>query len=298
MFPSDGLNILQIAEAIKDWNLCPIRIEGDLNKPGCDIGFSKEVFAAKCAAFIRSGYPVLLIGQVGTDGLHAICAVGIRSHGNPPTIVSTEIQDSWIEHIYVHDDNIGPNVRMKISTGPTNEAVLELSPPNATAARHALNLPPHVYGPFVPYQIVVAVHNDLRTSPDTLHKEALRVGNAIRIARQTILATLGGVIVSARFILLADYLERELLTILGGNPNFLRKARLDLVEQVRPMSLHLGVVRIGDENSNPIMDVLYDTTDSDRNHPVFANVGYSQIAIPIRLLLGKIIDLGQAIDAF
>jgi hypothetical protein len=68
------------------------------------------------------------------------------------------------------------------------------------------------------------------------------------------------------------------------------------------MSLHLGVVRIGDDQSAPLMDILYDTTDSDRNHPVFANVAYSDLARQAEKVVsgtaGAKVDFGVAIDAF
>ncbi len=41
-----------------------------------------------------------------------------------------------------------------------------------------------------------------------------------------------------------------------------------------PMSLHIGLVRIGKQDSSPSLDILYDTTDSDRNHPVYASIIY------------------------
>jgi len=41
-----------------------------------------------------------------------------------------------------------------------------------------------------------------------------------------------------------------------------------------PMSKHIGVVRISLQDSTPLLDVLYDTSDSDLNHPVFAHLSY------------------------
>ncbi len=39
------------------------------------------------------------------------------------------------------------------------------------------------------------------------------------------------------------------------------------------MSLHIGVVRIG-LGQQPALDVLYDTSDSDRHLPPFCHVAY------------------------
>lgn len=39
------------------------------------------------------------------------------------------------------------------------------------------------------------------------------------------------------------------------------------------MSLYVGIVRIA-EASGAVIDILYDTTDSDINHPIFATICY------------------------
>jgi hypothetical protein len=311
VFPSKGLNIFQVAEAIKAWNLSPLMIEGNLRITTAtgvpEAAFDPGRFSATCAAFIRSRYPLLIIGTLGGLGGHAVCAVGFRSSGNPSITPNTiEIQDSWITQIYAHDDNIGPNVRFKISRGPNKEALLELDSPPPTDVRKALGLPNVPYDRFVPHRIVVAVHNDLRTSVDAVHKAALNMGNSVGNAANALLTSKGepmhGTTASARFIRLADYLGLELHNLLNGTPTVLANARLALLEHVRPMSLHLGVVRIGDDQSAPLMDILYDTTDSDRNHPVFANVAYSDLARQAEKVVsgtaGAKVDFGVAIDAF
>jgi hypothetical protein len=307
MFPSNGLTLYQIAEAIKAWGLSPLVIEGDLNKQGQDVGFQKTRFSAMCAAFVRSGYPVLVIGRLGTAGLHAICAVGFREQAAPAAAPGApEIQDSWISHLYVHDDNIGMNVRLEIRVGANSEAELVHSAPPASAACAALGLPGITYATFTPYRLVVAVHNDLRTSADVLYQVALKAGHFIGAGAGALLMRAGhpvsGVMVGARFIRLADYLHEELPSVLGGNPAALAKVRLELIERVRPMSLHLGLVRIGDANSAPFMDILYDTTDSERNHPVFANIAYVGLARSAQQFISKLpieqLQLGVAIDAF
>ena len=101
-------------------------------------------------------------------------------------------------------------------------------------------------------------------------------------------------------MLLSDYLTTELSKLLGASPNILMRVRLGLVEKVRPMSLYLGVLRIGDENSTPLMDILYDTTDSDRNHPVFAHIAYSGVIVAIRTFFAGSVPpilIGEPIDA-
>ena len=79
----------------------------------------------------------------------------------------------------------------------------------------------------------------------------------------------------------ADYLGTELQDRLSGSSRESRKVlsavRLRLAENVNPMSLHIAVVRIGLYDSTILADILYDTTDSDRNHPIFAHVAYDKL---------------------
>ena len=74
-------------------------------------------------------------------------------------------------------------------------------------------------------------------------------------------------------IRLADYAHKELGRILAANPAVLGRTRLALWESVPPMSLHLGVVRFGAENT-PLLDVIYDTTDSAPNLRAFCYLAY------------------------
>lgn len=307
VFPSDGLTSYQISEAIKAWNLAPLIVEGNKQLAMGQTAFDSLRFSASIAAFIRSGYPVLLIGELAGVGHHAICTVGFRSSGNPAIEAdSTEVQDSWISHIYVHDDNIGPNVRLKITQGTEGEAVLTMDAPAASPGRTALNLNPVQYMDFVPSRMIVGVHIDLRTSAETLYRAAVTTADGLRIAVNMVLENAGhkptGNTVSARFVRLCEYLNTELRKTLDTKPALLSQVRLALVEKVCPMSLHIGLIRIGDENSAPIMDILYDTTDSDRNHPVFANIAYTSAARIGQNLLMKelpaVYTLGTQVDAF
>lgn len=59
--------------------------------------------------------------------------------------------------------------------------------------------------------------------------------------------------------------------------------RLTLANPVRPMSLHLGVVRIG-IGGTPLFDVLFDTTDSEPATDAFAHIAFQ--ALPTRWLDG------------
>ena len=323
VFPSKGLNILQIYEAIGDCGLVPLITNGDVRDQNeRTIGFSKDRFASTCASFIRSGYPVLVVGRLETpdgSGEHAICNVGFRScepaKGDPS---APDLADSNIEVLYVHDDNLGPSVRVRIDAD--TQLVLDESKKKEMAAFPVVSLRPEApiardgtprsstptdnYGKLIPTQLIVAAHSDIRTDPDTLHKAAIRHVSNIsdifnHVAKKKGLTPLA-LSVSARFMKVSDYLGNELKKRLDGAPKELAAVRLALSENVKPMSLHIGVVRIGLDDATVLADILYDTTDSDRNHPVFAHVAYNELAALVVQALhqAKKDDYGLYVRAF
>lgn len=276
-FPSVALSMEQILEAIHQQSLNPIAVLGDLksvNKPGYGNPFSKARFANNIAAFVRSGYPLLVVGHYENNGCHAFCIVGFRDKetelGAPGSWV---IADKDISFLYVHDDNFGPNIRFELREGPDGGALLVNSPPDYVGETH----PSHQLK-FFPYLIISAVHEDVKISADDLYKKGLNIVqelvpyiNNIYQANQT---TPPAFTFSTRFILLWKYFDEELSKVLSGSA--LAKVRFFLQQEVPPMSLHLGVVRIGAGSNSLLMDILVDTTDSGRNIPSFACVVYDQ----------------------
>lgn len=303
VFPSAGLGLHHLCEAIKDYGLQPIVVAGDIRDGNVSVGFSRKRFTASCTSLLRSGYPVLVLGRLIRGGPHAVCAVGFRS-ATPPTAP----QGTVIEHdvdvpvLYLHDDNIGPSVRFGIleDTTKANAVVLKAEAPSSpTPSRYPD--PTVDYDPIMPTTLVTAVPEDIRTSPDALHVLALRAASPLSslidvIGKQNAIS-FNGLTFSTRFSRLRDYLERDLAQVLGASPARLGRARLDLVEQVAPMSLHLGVIRVGD-GATPLFDVLCDTTDNDRHQRVFAHVVFSPGLGPMLAAIktAGVANLGTQID--
>ena len=318
IFPSKGLNIYQVYEVITERDLVPLICEGDVKDRLRTIGFSKDRFASTCTAFIRSGYPVLIVGQLRTSndeegGLHAICNVGFRScipSAGSPTMPN--LAESNTRYLYVHDDNLGPNVRFRIdecSTSSSPVATLHLEAPSSHHGSPQPSSPiDDNYGNFVPTQLIVAANNDIRTDLDMLHRAALRhvsnIGDTLnRLADIHSLEKLDFA-VSSRFFRISDYLGKELQDRLGSPlkkaKNVLSAVRMRLAEEVNPMSLHIAVVRIGLHDSTILADILYDTTDSNRNRPIFAHVAYdNRVAAVINFLkIARNDDYGVCVKAY
>ncbi len=307
MFPSQGLNMYQIMDAIRSQRLAPIWCSGDIS--GDVNGFSTERFASTCASFIRSGYPVLIWGQhlaPDISAKHVICATGFREVV-PPRVAAgkVNIQDASTEYIYIHDDNLGPNVRFRIvdngmdaNGNPLPVTIIPERPPYKPD--DISSSPTHAYPQIRPEALFVAVHEELRSSPDALHIAGKNIAHGICGALNVVLSGNGksptGLTFSTRFIKLSDYLGSGLDRTLGGNSGVLAKARSALWEAVPPMSLYIGVIRIALPNSTPLLDILLDTTDTDNNSPVYAHVIFDpKISLILNWDGGK---LGQPVCAY
>ena len=301
VFPSEGLTIHQILEAIKESGRAPVCLQGDAKTSGGRLAFTRERFSSVCASMIRSGYPVLIIGEV-EGGRHAVCAVGFRESapGVPPD-ETVRIQDADIEYLYVHDDNIGPNVRYRVCANSLGEVYLKTL--DQSSRRHALDIQKYTsscYSSITPEWIVIAVHENLRTNPDRLHVRAIRSAESIirSLKRYIDLGAVKGrpigLTVGTRFIKLYHYLEEEIVRLVS--PSHLARVRLLLTEGVA-MSLRLGVIRVGYGNK-PLMDVLFDTTDSGGNSRAFCNVQFDCNFGVLVDALSKELDFGLTIRAF
>ena len=103
-FPSEGLNIQQICEAIRGSGLQPQVVRS----------VAPEEDRAQLAAYIASGFPpVLAIQPVSGGQGHAICAVGMKTGDLKSLVPPSEHPHhvragNALQGLYVHDDRLGP----------------------------------------------------------------------------------------------------------------------------------------------------------------------------------------------
>lgn len=311
VFPSTGLSVHQLCEAIKEAGLAPVVVEGDEQRTGSKFAetsaFSRAHFASACASLLRSGYPVLVLGELEGEGLHAVCAVGFRETApTVPGAPAVELQDEKVEFFYIHDDNVGPSTRMAVTTDPATGAVrLKAStPPRLTPT--TVPDPTAAYPAFIPARLVAAVHQDLRTSPELLHVRGLEFAQDLRTHYNDLRArgviqggpTSLGLTLGTRFMRLHRYVDEIVGQTLKPDARAIARVRLALLQDVDPMGLHVGVVRIG-HGARPLVDVLYDTTDSDGNMAAFCYVAYQPIfgALVDDLQHRGVLQAGQRVDA-
>jgi hypothetical protein len=108
-----------------------------------------------------------------------------------------------------------------------------------------------------------------------------------------------GLSFGSRVLRVSRYVGHELAVVLDGQPDVLGRTRLALWETVPPMSLHIAVLRFGFGRA-PVLDVLYDTTDSEPNTRAFCHVAYHHLFGDLVAHLTKlgVMDLGVRVNAF
>ena len=284
-FPSNGLTLIQVGEAVSNLGLAPITIYG--NVPGRQNSFfTKRRLNGYLACLIRSGYPVLLGGNsrtMGIEGHHAVCAVGFRDAApSIPSVGTINYQDENIEYFYIHDDNIGPSARFvieeedKFTSHGNNYVVLSRSSPMpspATSHSHSRQ--------FIPYALVAAVHIDMRLPIDQLFITGENIASRlIEVDKGMNTNSTLGLTLTFRIMKCYDYIGREIETILPNRSSNISRVKMELYERVPAMGLHVGVVRIGN-GVVPLMDVLIDVTDSPHNAKVIAHLIWDSSVKPI-----------------
>ncbi|MFN0149957.1 MAG: hypothetical protein ACKVU1_04485 [bacterium] len=310
VFPSGGLNIYQLCEAIKESGLSPVVSQGEITTANVLpskvplVAFGRTRFLSMLACLVRSGYPALAVGQLidpktgESKGHHAICVTGFRECAPPtPTSGKVEFQDERIEYVYVHDDNIGLNVRFRVHVNTVANCVhLRQSAPPASSTSPN---PIASYPDFYPTSLIAAVHEGVRSSPDGVFLATIGIGSRlIKMATGAGWSKFGGVTVSSRIVRLHTYLESILGTTLEGRRRALASTRLALVEKVPPMSLHVGLARFG-WGPAACLDVLLDTTGSEKSPAPFCHVGYESSFLSLAAALNSAEPgaLGVGIDA-
>lgn len=300
-FPSLGLTAHQICDSIIHHGLRPAVYGGDGDQ-GAEIDykhtFSRRLFSHICASFLRSGFPVLLVGkQIQTEGEesasydHTICLVGFRESVTLPAADDYPSHfDENIEFLYVHDDNLGPNVRFKIH-GNTDDLCIKPSAPTAKDKPSLFNR----FEKFIPIEVITAVNNDLRVSPVNLYNKGFTMADKfLEVWRNE--GGSGSITFGVQYIKLTDFYSKELAKLLGKKKARLAKTRWSLLEEVSPMSKYVGLIRVG-LNGVTIFDMLCDT--SQVNPIPYATLCYhsqipsflSSVETDLQENLGKIVKV-------
>lgn len=280
-FPSQGLSIVELKEAIYAQNLSPkILMPTKYDKNSQTAGFSVEYMASMCAANIRSGYPVLLVGDythATSPQQHAICCIGFREQEQKPKEEgSSSTMDDETRIFYIHDDNIGPNVRCQL-IDQNGFAVLETAQPDYIDPE---NIHPQPAFHFRPKMMIIAVHEEIRMDAESLINQAKTVAtilsNLLNESYKQALLPHPAISYNAQFLDVRKFYSEHLAQVINNNSDLLGQVRAKLGSDAPPLCLHIGLVSIGIASSELVrlVDIIYDTTDSAIKCPVIAHIIY------------------------
>lgn len=330
-YPDSGLQLPQVLGVIKEQGLAPLLVKGDLeHQQFSRVLFCTLLGSLLRSGYpvLVSGF----LDAEGMDQpeMHSVCVVGFRSTAPASVDDGTwQLDDQNLKHIYIHDDNLGLNARFcvrDVSDGDPTSTAIQLVPdsPDPRNGPWPCPNPAKKFYELTPHEMIVAVHHELRTNPFTLQEklvpfvEWLPAALAHEVEQQSLQPISGdvsdaslreedgsadvpvvgegmfatGMLVGTRFIRLRDYLDKELGTLLPGQDALLASARLALWEEVPPMSLYIGLVRVS-LGSAPMVDILFDTSDSDRHLQPTAYIAFHR---RVPFLLKRWSDEVQPVD--
>lgn len=244
--PSKGLRVEQICDALRALNYPPVLIgaEGELDH-----------FLHLLNIYLLSGIPIIL-GIKNRKGAHAVTIVGFRKDysikGNFSidglNLVSHNLQ---YKELYIHDDRMGPYARSflkkKQSCLLSNSQSLVLSIEWATGETEDWDV---AIG-------IVPLYKKIRTSAAELYDAMLNIAPFLDSVIE------GSVSVEIFFVKCGEYLK----TLFCKN---LEPQRLMEFLMNVDLSRYIGIVRWY-SNDVPIIDLVWDTTDTLRAETKFKN---------------------------
>ena len=127
-FPNNGLQLQQMAFAVKETGLEPILLDARNNQ---------TLLKACVNAYLQIGIPIIMAVEIKEEdesiGLHAITIAGFKLCPNRKNEISKvshlNLISSHISALYVHDDQVGPFASLEfISTSSEKEYRMEYKP--------------------------------------------------------------------------------------------------------------------------------------------------------------------------
>ncbi len=248
-FPSSGLAIEQICEALRCFGFAPDLLAAHESTPATE-------FLTFLDIYLRSGIPLILAIRTGNEG-HAVTVVGYASNkevapyeveiGQKRHVV--RIHNLASERIFIHDDRLGPYARAKFWTedrcdgngNPFEQLMVNIDWPNGQPQQAEV------------YYVAAPLYPKLRTSASELFEAAMELVPILSDALGDDQGQLGLVV----------HFERS-----GTYQSSLYERKIDSKRLVTfqksiALSRYIGVHRWywGDR---PFMDTVWDTTDTMR----------------------------------
>jgi hypothetical protein len=290
-FPNHGLTIEQMAYAVKKNSMEPLIISfadyKDSSEP--PIFRDKATFVLKSCiyGYLSEKIPIILLLKLYDNvnresrGLHAVTITGFKMgelSSCDPTQIETVLQSSYIDKIYVHDDQIGPFARMEFS----EEIILykngdkHLGPVLTTTWKDKQGHKGNVYG--LPIAILIPIYHKIRIPLPFICDE--KVIDFIKFV----------CFITKYYPFTEKWLWKIKLetvnsykTRIHENKNLKEEKRIEIL--TKPLPHYIWVISsfLGDK---PVMEMVFDATDLEQaNSLILVNEYYKGIISTIKLTL-------------
>jgi hypothetical protein len=246
-----GLELGQLANAVRELGFAPYTVK---------VGKHADLFLWTLKVYLRSGIPAVLVLRDGGD-YHAVAVAGRKAASGAPILLGAEprvLRYGALKRIYVHDDRIGPYVKMDLNVITEDETVdiqlkrVLVDDPNDAKLTANTRINYAVY-PLYP---------KLRLTAPDLAELASEVGPLFRMLVGAERAT--GLTVEGWFSQNGTYLSD--LYELNTDPK-----RVETFVQQARLSRYVGVLRWF-LDGEALADVVCDTTDIHRGATPYSPV--------------------------
>ena len=266
-FPSSGLTLEQMADAIRYVGLEPFLIDPQQNP---------YMFKAGLYAYLKGKIPVLFgiaLHDLSPSPLycsdtsrHAVALTGYHLSSQEPVMypgTHFSCKAFTVDKVYVHDDQVGPFAKMEIDTTPVDEIPWTLS----TSWRGGDGRIGNVRA--VPWILMVPLYHKIRISFSSVYY-------AVYCFHERVIEALR----STKIITFPDEIEwdiylttvNDLKSQLFSSDKLGRKVRLDVLLRAMPRFLWRATATC---NGDTIMDLLFDATDIEQDqflaHAIICN---------------------------
>jgi hypothetical protein len=281
-FPSRGLNIQQMCDAIGQVGLEPEVI--DMNKNRNDVPLVDLIYS-----YLKMGLPVILGAEVEGRGLHAITLLGF-SIGDESVTKKRGFSTvgSRINRIYAHDDQSGPFSEIRIQKNNNPEAIYPTIL-KCTWEQLSENSEETLF----PSVVIIPVYNKIRVTfigiqkwinclHDIIEKLlASQISSTEYLEWDTYISTSNELKSCLKQEVISER-DREKL-FLWPHPRFIWRATLSYREKISN----------GTYRENKIADFFADATDIPHGFPIYQSLWYQE---DLRIVLNEYLTNSKNIN--
>ena len=270
ILPSSGLTPHQIANAIRSVNLDPYQIE---------IKNDEYILKNTIYAYLQSQIPLIMgfslfdisSGKTKLIGQHAVAVSGYNlKRDNDVSLNSNKflLTSSYINKIYVHDDQIGPFARMLFD----NQTIKIIQNNNEEIELKSLQTSWYdSKGRAAPYVLIIPLYHKIRIPFDLIHKTVCHFSTFLTSLFDLVKLPLR--LEWSIYLTTVNELKKEIFSSNTINGNYSKKILLENM----PRFIWRATAFDYKNNRELMLDLLFDATDIEQGDFFIRAIEHSEI---------------------